>query len=120
MTVRRMQFERRDVMLWVALSLGPLAWFALLALAYWWTPGAHELGRTTLLRATAGVAAVFPIVSALLSVREMKLSRGDQNEATLQRRRFLALGAFVFSVLFLLLILGTAVPMFMLGPGAEP
>lgn len=118
--MRRMQFHRRDVWLWTGCLLGPIAWFTLLVVGWNTVPGAHEYGRVTLLRAMAAVTALFPIAGGLIAVREMKLATGDQHDAVLQRRRFFAMTGFVSAALFLLLIIGTAIPMIMLEPGAEP
>jgi hypothetical protein len=118
--MNRMTFARRDWWLWFGCALGPVAWFALLVIGWQTVPGAHEYGRVATLRAMAAGAAVFPIVGAIIAVREIKLAGGDQEETKLQRRRFFGITAFSSSMLFLLLIIATAVPMVMLPPGAEP
>ena len=74
----RMSFHRRDLWLWVGCLLGPTAWFTLLTVAWYLVPGAHEYGRVTALRASAAIAALFPIIGGAIAIREIKLATGDQ------------------------------------------
>jgi hypothetical protein len=112
--------QRRDIWLTIGVVLAPTAWLTLLVCAYWAVPGAHEPGRQWLLRGLHGGAVLVAIVALVICVRELKLSVGNGNEMVVQRRRFMAIAGIAITALSLLVILGMAVPTFLLWPGAEP
>lgn len=110
----------RDHWLLLAISAPPVVWFALLSLAYWAVPGAHEPGRLWLLRGMHIGASLLVVIALALIAREIRLTTGDGNDVVVQRRRFLAIAGFALGALVLLVIIGMAVPTFMLWTGAEP
>jgi hypothetical protein len=112
--------QRRDIWLTIGLVLAPTTWLTLLVCAYWAVPGAHEPGRQWMLRALHGGAALIAIASLIICLREVKQSVGDGNDMVVQRRRFMALAGVAITAISLLVILGMAVPTFLLWPGAEP
>lgn len=110
----------RDAWIGVGLFLAPATQFALLVVAYYVTPGAHEYGRQWTLRLIHLGALVLTLASLAISVRELMLTVGDATGSINQRRRFLALCGIALSALMTLLVIGQAVPTFMLWTGAEP
>jgi hypothetical protein len=85
------------------------------------TPGAHEAGRLPLLRAVHGIGFVVAVVSAGLAWREMRRLDGITSEEVFtERARFVARAALVLSVMAVLLLIASAIPTFLLLPGAEP
>jgi hypothetical protein len=112
--------KRRDTWLTIGTMLAPVTWLTLLVAAYWAVPPAHEAGHQWRLRGLHAGAAVIAIAAIAICYRELKLSIGDGNLALVQRRRFMALVGIAISALSLLVILGMAVPTFLLWTGAEP
>jgi hypothetical protein len=106
---------------WFAITAGPLAWFAAHVASWMIVPGAHEAGRLAALRAIhAGALVIAAIAGATALGRLRALYRVPPADRTLQRARFLAASGVALSALSILLVLGLALPTFLLPPGAEP
>jgi hypothetical protein len=101
---------------WLALFAGPVAWFCAHVASWMLGPPAHEkhsLGAIYTIDAIALVIAIVAAASALLRWRALRgTDRG--------RDRFLAVSGVALSALSILLIVGIALPDFLLIPGAEP
>jgi hypothetical protein len=110
----------RDVRLAIAVLLAPTVWFALLVLAYWASPPAHEPGRIWVLRGLHVGALVLVLVGLGLCIRELLATTGDADDTIVQRKRFLAIGGVAVALFMVVLVVGMAVPTFMLWTGAEP
>lgn len=116
----RATFSRRDTWLALSVFLGPSAWFALLVASYYVVPGAHEVGRTGWLYLLHAGAVAIVVAAGIVAFRELAASKGDLSDRVVQRRRAMAIGAVVLSVLSLVLVIGSLIPVLMLPPGAEP
>lgn len=116
----RARLSRHDIWLGIAAASGPMIWAVLLVASWYVTPGAHERGRAGALQLMHVAAAIVVIAGGLLALRELRRSAGDLSDTVVQRRRFVALSAVVLSVLSLVLVIGSAIPAFVLPPGAEP
>ena len=110
----------RDAWIGVGLALAPVTQFALLVIAYYVTPGAHEAGRNWTLRFIHLGALLLTLASLAISTRELFLTTGDAGDSVIQRRRFLAICGIALSAFMTLLVIGQAVPTFLLWTGAEP
>ena len=110
----------RDAWNVIDVMIAPVVWIALLTLAYWAVPPAHEPGRQALLRGLHIGAFVLALVGLVLCVRDLRRTAGTADDTAVQRRRFLALAGIAVAALVLLVIAGMAVPTFLLWPGAEP
>jgi MFS family permease len=111
----------RDLLLWVALFAGPLAWFVDLVVSYALSPPAHHRSSVIgpwLVGAAAFAVAIGAGLLALALLRQ--LPPADRAGPRARRARFMALGAIALSAVSALLVLATAVPKWGLPPGAEP
>jgi hypothetical protein len=106
---------------WFSVAAGPLAWFAAHVASWMIVPGAHEAGRLAMLRTIDAVAlAIASIAGALALARFRALYRLSPADPRVQRARFLAASGVALSALSVVLVLGLALPTFLLLPGAEP
>jgi thiol:disulfide interchange protein len=106
---------------WVTMIAGPMAWFVALVASWVVTPPAHESGRLEALRAMNLVALAIAIIACALAVMRVRaLSRLTPADRHAQRARFVAGCAVALSALSILLVIGLALPTFLLVPGAEP
>jgi hypothetical protein len=103
----------RDRWLWIAAVAGPLAWFLDETVSWSVTPAAYERGPSWPLHLVSALALAVAIASTIVAWR-----RVPQADST--RARMMAYGALVLGLLAILLVLATAVPKWMLAPGAEP
>jgi hypothetical protein len=111
---------RRDLLLVVALVAAPLAWFVQLTVGWALVPPAHHGGREitlTVISAVCLAVALGAAVIGYLRVRELPSVTGD---ASLTGVRLLAVAALVVGAGMALLVICTALPIWMLGAGAEP
>lgn len=112
---------RTDTKIWSAATAGPAAWLVLLLVSWVLTPGAHEAGRVPVLRALHVLALVITAIAALIAWREHRRLQGiDSDDDIIQRQRFLARFALILGAASILLVIGSAIPTFMLLPGSEP
>ena len=100
---------------WIAAFAAPLAWFTDLVVSYASTPPAYRHGLATTSYAVSFGSAVIAAVSAI--VLGLYQRRAPVWEC---RTRFVARTGFWISLLSLLLVVGMAIPNFLLAPGAEP
>jgi hypothetical protein len=97
----------KDRVLWIAAFAGPLAWFCDLVASWMLTPGAYNHRPAVSIH-------VISIVCALIAASAAVIAWKKRDQGFVARA---ALGLAVFS---LLVIIGMAVPKWMLAPGAEP
>jgi hypothetical protein len=100
---------------WIAALAAPLAWFCDLVISYASTPPAYRHGLATMSYAVSLSSAVIVLLSAI--VLGMYLRRAPVWEC---RTRFVARAGLWISLLSLVLVVGMAIPNFLLAPGAEP
>jgi hypothetical protein len=112
---------RRGARMFLVGFAGPLAWLTMLVANWSLTPGAHEAGRLPLLRAIIGGTFLICVVSAGLARREMRrLDAIESTEVVTERARFVARCALALAIMAALLAVASAIPTFLLLPGAEP
>ena len=114
--------ERRDVLLWLGLLAGPIAWYLHEQLSYMLAPSAcaagshaflHLVTLGTLLLAAAGAAVAWGRWKAL---PEGSTERGEtREEAETSRARFMALAGMTSCAAFALIILADEIPNLVLG-----
>ncbi|HEU0036924.1 MAG TPA: hypothetical protein VFQ53_40215 [Kofleriaceae bacterium] len=112
---------RRDLRLWVAVFLGPAAWFTDLVVAWMAAPAAHHTSRIWTLRGIHLAAILVAIGAVVLAVIEKrKLPERDPEDVQVQRARFLSRVALALSAFAILQLVGALIPTLLLTPGAEP
>ena len=110
---------RGIVLLWVAVLAGPIAWFLHQQVGYGMATFACSRGGEVGLHVATGIALLVTAVSAIIAWRSWgRLGREwtTHGGGTVARSRFLALGGFLFSVYFFLVIVAQWVPIFFLPP----
>jgi hypothetical protein len=106
---------------WFIVVAGPMAWFVGLVASWIVTPPAHESGRLAALRAIDLAALAIAIIACALAVMRVRaLSRVPAADRHVQRARFVAGCGVALSALSILLVIGLALPTFLLVAGAEP
>jgi len=115
----------RDRLTWVALALGPSAWFGGLVAKYALTPPAHAVGRSmTSLRAAFLIALGVGIAGAAIAiaafVRAPKVDEEGPGNRAARRDRFLAAAAVGLSLAMVLVLAADAIPILVLPAGYEP
>jgi hypothetical protein len=109
---------RRD---WFAVFAGPMAWFAAHAASWLLVPGAHEAGDLAALYAIDAIALAIAVAASMIALgRTRALLRESPADRRVQRARFVAISGLALSALSVLLVIGLALPVFLLSPGAEP
>lgn len=113
---------RRDVLLWIAIALPPLAWFADLTVSYAVTPEAYQRGSTAAMQVLTAAVVTVPVLGFLIGwTILMRLPGQDETtDRSVHRARAMAIAAIALSLTSLLLVIGTAVPKWTIPPGAEP
>jgi hypothetical protein len=106
---------------WFAIVAGPLAWFLAHVASWIAVPPAHEAGRLAVLRAIDLAALAIALIAGGIAGRRMRaLLRITPPDHSVQRARFVATCGVALSVLSIILVIGLALPTFLLVPGAEP
>jgi len=114
--LREQRPERRDVLLWIAVLAGPLAWGLTEQISYMIAPTACWLGRPVLLYIVPLATLLVTGVGALIARRRWYLESGETEGSTEKgdfqesRRRFMAAAGFWMCVAFAVAILATAIP----------
>lgn len=111
--LREQRPERRDVLLWLTVLAGPLAWALTEQLSYALAPTACFERRPLLLYLVPICALLVVLPGALLARRlwhREPAGSTERGEAKDSRARFMALAGFWLSVGFTLAILATAMP----------
>lgn len=106
--------SRRDVTLWLLILAGPAAWALDFNISYAVSPDAHDHESVLDLHLLHAGAFVIAAIAAVLSGGMLRRA------LQVERTRFMAAAGLGLSVISLLLIIGNAIPTFMLPPGAEP
>jgi hypothetical protein len=110
---------RGMALLWAAVLAGPIAWFLQQQVGYGMATFACGRGGEVGLHVVTGVALLITAVGAIIAWRSWgRLGREWTAHGgwTVARSRFLALGGFLFSVYFSLVIVAQWVPIFFLPP----
>ena len=110
---RPRRVERRDVLLWLAVLAGPLAWAAQLQINYALAPTACALGGKTFLHLVSLVTFLIAVAGAFLAwIRWKKLPEGsaEHGDAKESRARFMALSGMTMAVFFALVIVASEIP----------
>ena len=110
---RPQRVERRDVLLWLAVLAGPLAWAAQLQINYALAPTACALGGKTFLHLVSlGMFLVAAAGAFLAWLWWKKLPEGstEMGDAEGSRARFMALSGMVLGVFFALVIVAAEIP----------
>jgi len=115
-------FAREDVRLCVGLLLAPIAWAVHFALSYGLVYPAERWQSKAALHAVALVAALLCLTSLALGLRGLRRSHlgAARNAAQRERSLFLAVGACLAGVFFVLAVAAQSVPAFMLELGRRP
>jgi len=98
---------KTDRVVWVAAFAGPLAWFLDLVASWMLTPGAYNHRDAISIHVISVLSALVAAAAGIVAWR-----RREQG--------FVAHAAVFLAAFSLLVILGMAVPKWMLAPGAEP
>jgi hypothetical protein len=106
----------RPRLLWFAILVGPLAWFVYLDTAY--ALVASACAGSVVVPTLAGAAAVAAMAGVVVGRRALAAVPADAHDAMAERARFLAVLGVWMSVLFVLVIVATALPSFVLPPCA--
>jgi hypothetical protein len=102
--------------LWFAILVGPLVWLGYLEAAYAVVASACAGGRGVLVPAGAVAAAMVVAAGAVVARRSLAAVPVDARDAMAERTRFLAVLGLWMSVLFIFVIVATAVPSLVLPP----
>jgi hypothetical protein len=106
---------------WIAAAAGPIAWFACHVASWMLAPPAHETGSVAPLLAIDAVALAVAIAAGVVALRRARsLYRTPPVDRAVQRARFVAISGVALSALSIILMIGLALPTFLLLPGAEP
>ena len=106
---------------WLAIVAGPLAWFCAHIASWMLAPPAYERGSLVGIYLIDLVALAIAIAAGALALGRIRaLRRTVPGDARTRRSWFLAASGLRLSALSILLVLGLALPMFLLAPGAEP
>jgi hypothetical protein len=97
----------KDRVLWIAAFAGPLAWFTDLVASWMLTPGAYQHRPALSIHVISILCAAVAAGAGVVAFR--RRSEG-----------VLAYAALALAAFSLLVIVGMAVPKWMLAPGAEP
>jgi hypothetical protein len=97
----------KDRLLWAAAFAGPLAWFGDLISSWMLTPGAYQHRPSLSIH-------VITVIAALVAAGAGVVAWQKRDQGTVAR------AALFLAMFSLLVILGMAVPKWMLAPGAEP
>ena len=117
---RETRSHRDRLVLWLAVTTGMVAWVLALALSWMLTPSAVENGSNVRLLVVNVVAAVIVLVAGAVSWyrwRRPGVNEAVQGEAPRETDRFMAELGLISNTLFLLIIIGQSVAIFVLGPG---
>ncbi|HEX6898403.1 MAG TPA: hypothetical protein VF789_01765 [Thermoanaerobaculia bacterium] len=105
--------ERRDVLLWLGVLAGPLAWAAQLQINYALAPTACALGGKTFLHLVSLVAFLVAVAGAFVGwLWRRKLPEGSTEfgDAEASRARFMALSGMILGLFFALVIVALEIP----------
>ena len=106
---------------WFAVFAGPLAWFVAHVASWMAAPGAHEAGSVAGLCVLDLAALAIAITAGVLALRRVRALRDvPPVDRRVSRARVLAASGLVLSAFSILLIVGLALPLVLLSPGAEP
>ncbi len=113
---------QRLLALWTGILAGPLVWATLLQTNYVLSYVACEQRQSWMLHAATGTAllliaaAAFTAWRAAPPLHEEAHAASDPAEASLLRRRFMALAGLAFCAWFAIVILATEIPALLLHP----
>jgi uncharacterized membrane protein len=97
----------RDRWLWIAAFTGPLMWFLDLVTSWMATPGAYQHKPSIAIHVISAISVIATGAAGIYAWRH-------------RRTGFIAQCAVFLAAFSLLVILGMAVPKWILSPGAEP
>lgn len=103
----------RDLILWISFFAGPVFWLLSFQAKFSWTPWACASQTKVALFAFSALAFLVSAGAGLLARRQWKELGGRQPGQAADvpsRRRFMALGAMIFSVAFCLVITAQSIP----------
>jgi hypothetical protein len=102
--------------LWTGLLAAPLAWLATLEAAYALVPWACGTNRTIVLHLVTGLGGLAVVVATIASWRAWARHAGAPDDGPgAARRRFTAGLGVAVALLFVLVVIATEVPAFVLG-----
>ena len=106
---------------WFAVAAGPVAWFCAHVASWMLAPGAHEAGSVAGLCVIDAVALAIAVLAGVLALGRIRALRdASPDDPTASRAGFLARSGLGLSALSIVLIVGLALPVFLIAPGAEP
>lgn len=104
--------------LWIGIVAGPVAWLVYLQVNYMLVPAACQAGDKTVLSVVTAVAFIAAAVVTSIAWRSWRASGADNDTeegSALARNRFMALSGLGISALIFLLVIASAIPIFVLG-----
>ncbi len=110
---------RGIALLWAAVLAGPIAWFLHQQVGYGMTTFACSRGGEVGLHVATGIALLITALGAIIAWRSWgRLGRvgTPHGGGTVARSHFMALGGFLFSLFFPLVLVAQWVPIFILRP----
>jgi hypothetical protein len=105
---------------WFAVFAGPLAWFTAHVASWMIAPGAHEAGGTLQFLVIDAAALALALTGGMVALRRMRALLRVAPVARVPRERFVTGAGLALSALSVLLVIGLALPVLLLAPGAEP
>lgn len=110
---REPEIERRDVLLWLAVLAGPLAWALQQQVSYAITPTVCAAGRHVFLHLVSLIALLIVGAGAALAWSRWKAApegSTEEGDPKAARIRFMALSGLTACVFFALVIVATEIP----------
>jgi hypothetical protein len=104
---------------WLAAVAGPLAWFVQLTVGYALVPAAHRRGHERALLALSVAALVVALAGAIAGA-VWRRAVPDGKDGGTASRHLVATAALALGLVSALLVVCTALPVVLLGAGAEP
>lgn len=107
------------LLLWFGVLAGPAAWALNQMVSYLFVPWACASGTRIMLHLVALAALLLALIGAAIAWRNWRKSGAEWHTAAggiIGRSRFMALGGFVLSLMFALVIVAQGYTSFMLGP----
>lgn len=117
-TVETVPKKELDLVLWLGVLAGPSAWALQQQVNYMITASACEAGQQWWLHAVSFAALLIAAAGGFVSWRMFRrFGEGpiDQGETRSHRARFMAIWGIAFSAFFLLVIVATEIPVWILG-----
>jgi hypothetical protein len=110
---------RGIALLWVAVLVGPIAWFLHQQVGYGMATFACRSGGEVGLHVVTGIALLITAIGAIIAWRSWGWLGREctaHGGGTVARSRFMAVGGFFCSVFFFLIIVAQWIPIFFLRP----